>query len=103
MTGDDVRAVTFGRPGFGKRGYAPAEVDDFLDRAAAELDARAAGRPGSMGPEDVRQVVFRKPPVGKRGYAEDQVDDFLDRLEAALGGAAGPGPGIELNGRPLDR
>ncbi len=61
MTGDDVRAVTFGRPGFGKRGYAPAEVDDFLDRAAAELDARAAGRPGSMGPEDVRQVVFRKP------------------------------------------
>ncbi|WP_305884872.1 DivIVA domain-containing protein [Klenkia sp. PcliD-1-E] len=103
MTGDDVRTVTFARPGFGKRGYSPDEVDQFLDRAAAELDARAAGGPASMGPDDVHQVVFRKPPIGKRGYDESQVDDFLDRLEAALGGAAGPGPVTELNGRPLDR
>ncbi|SDG53334.1 DivIVA domain-containing protein [Klenkia brasiliensis] len=101
MTGDDVRSATFARPGFGKRGYAPDEVDDFLDRAAAELDARAAGRPPSMGPADVAQVVFRKPPVGKRGYAEADVDDFLDRLAAALGGGGAGGRGIELNGQPL--
>jgi len=101
LSGDDVRAVAFGRPGFGKRGYAPDEVDAFLDRAAAALDAVAAGRPAGMSADDVHQVVFRKPPVGKRGYAEAAVDDFLDLLAASLPGAGGAG-GIELDGRPLE-
>ncbi|SDP47197.1 DivIVA domain-containing protein [Klenkia soli] len=102
LTGDDVRAVAFGQPGWGKRGYAPDEVDAFLDRAAAALDALAAGHPPGMDAADVQQVVFRKPPIGKRGYAEAAVDDFLDQLAASMPGAGGT-TGIELNGAPLDR
>ena len=102
LSGDDVRAVTFAQPGWGKRGYAPDEVDAFLDRAAAALDALAAGRPPGMDAEDVRLVVFRKPPIGKRGYAEAGVDEFLDQVAASFPGAGGTG-GIELNGAPLDR
>lgn len=100
LTAADVRAVVFSRPGFGKRGYAPAEVDDFLDRAAAALDAVAAGGQPTMTAADVHDVVFRKPPVGQRGYREDAVDDFLDRLAAALGGSGGGAPTM-LNGQPL--
>ena len=105
ITGAEVRSIELRRPGWGRRGYAPSEVDAFLARAADALDASAAGQPGTMTPDDVHHVVFRKPPLGSgRGYDEDQVDDLLDRIEQAL--RAGPGwtsaDGVMLNGRPID-
>ena len=100
LTGADLRTVQLGRPGWGKRGYSPAEVDTFLARAAEALDAVAAGRAPGVTPDEVHTVVFRKPPIGKRGYDEDAVDALLDRVEAALRG--GTPVGIELNGRPLE-
>jgi DivIVA domain-containing protein len=99
LTGAGLRAVQLQRPGWGRRGYRPDEVDEFLARAADALDALAAGRTPDITADEVHTVVFRKPPIGQRGYDEDAVDDLLDRVEAALGGA--PATGIELNGRPL--
>ena len=99
ITGSDLRAVQLGRPGWGRRGYRPTDVDDFLARAADALDAAAAGRTPDVTADEVRAVVFRKPPIGQRGYDEDAVDDLLDQVAAALCG--GPAVGIELNGRPL--
>ena len=99
VTGAELRAVRLGRPGWGRRGYSPADVDAFLARAADALDAVAAGRPPEVTADEVHTVVFRKPPIGQRGYDEDAVDELLDRVESALGG--GPAPGIELNGQPL--
>ena len=103
LTGAEVRAVQLRRPGWGKRGYAPAEVEALLTRAAEALDATAAGRTASMTADDVRSAVFRKPKLGAgRGYDEDQVDALLDLIEDSLRvGGAGSGS-IVLNGRPLE-
>ena len=105
ITGAEVRAVELRRPGWGKRGYAPAEVDALLARAAEALEALAAGRTPTMTADDVHSAVFRKPPFGAgRGYDEDQVDELLDAIEHAL--RAGPGwptsDTVMLNGRPID-
>jgi DivIVA domain-containing protein len=43
VTAAEVRAVRLRLPPWGRRGYAPAEVDAFLVRAA---EALAAGRTG---------------------------------------------------------
>ena len=99
MTGSALRAVVLGRPGWGRRGDSPAEVDAFLARAAAALDAVAAGRTPDVTADDVHTVVFTKPPIGRRGYDEDAVDALLDQVETVLRG--GSATGIELNGRPL--
>jgi DivIVA domain-containing protein len=101
----EVRAVQLRRPGWGKRGYAPAEVDALIARAADALEALAAGRTATMTADDVHHAVFRKPPLGAgRGYDEDQVDELLDRIEHAL--RAGRGwplsDSVMLNGRPID-
>lgn len=53
-------------------GYAPGQVDVFLDRIAAYLDGRAG-----LTPLDVRDVAFARE---IRGYDEDQVDAFLDAV-----------------------
>ena len=101
MTGSELRAVVLRRPGMGRRGYAPEEVDAFLARAAEALDARDAGRPPGLTPDEVHDVVFSKPGFGKgRGYDEDQVDVLLDAVEAALRAGDRPAGGIELNGSP---
>ena len=85
ITAADVRAVTIGRPPLGRRGYDPAEVDEFLARAAGALDAVATGRPPGLTAQDVHSVVFAKPSFrAGRGYDEDQVDELLDAIEAAL-------------------
>jgi DivIVA domain-containing protein len=99
ITGAALRTVVLGRPGWGRRGYSPAEVDGFLARAADALDALASGRAPDVTADDVHTVVFTKPPIGRRGYDEDAVDALLDQVESALRGA--PATGIELNGRPL--
>jgi DivIVA domain-containing protein len=82
VTANDVRAVRFGKPPFGKRGYDEMEVDDFL-RLIADTLAMAPGgtRVSSV---QVNQVAFRKPRIGSRGYDEDEVDAFLDAVEAEL-------------------
>ena len=82
VTADDVRAVRFGKPPFGKRGYDEMEVDDFL-RLVADTLAMAPG--GSrVSSAQVNQVAFRKPRIGSRGYDEDEVDAFLDAVESEL-------------------
>lgn len=103
ITGAELRAIQLRRPGWGKRGYAPAEVDALLIRAAEALDAVAAGRTATMTADDVHHAVFRKPKLGAgRGYDEDQVDDLLDLIENSLrGGGEGSGS-VMLDGRPLD-
>ena len=101
ITGAEIRAVQLRRPGWGKRGYAPAEVEALLVRAAEALDAVAAGRTPTMTADDVHSAVFRKPKLGAgRGYDEDQVDDLLDLIESSLRGGGGSDP-VMLNGRPL--
>jgi DivIVA domain-containing protein len=105
ITAAEVRAVQLRRPPWGKRGYAPAEVDAFLARVADALEALAAGRTAAVTADEVHHVVFRKPPLGAgRGYDEDSVDELLDRIEHTL--RAGPGwptsDAVMLNGRRID-
>ena len=104
ITAAEVRSVELRRPGLGKKGYAPAEVDDFLVRAANALSALEAERTPEMTADEVHHAVFRKPGFGGgRGYDEDHVDHLLDAIEHALrSGPSRPTSGvIELNGRPL--
>ncbi|MGQ0840760.1 DivIVA domain-containing protein [Actinokineospora sp.] len=79
LTPGAVRAVTFDKAPFGKRGYHEDQVDDFLDRVEAAL----AGA-GALTADEVRNVVFDAAPLVKRGYHEDQVDAFLDEVVAEV-------------------
>ena len=81
LTAQDLRAATFDKPPWGKRGYNENEVDAFLQLAALRLDGS-----GQLSADDVHVVSFSKPPIGKRGYHEDQVDEFLDTLAATIAG-----------------
>jgi DivIVA domain-containing protein len=67
VNGDEVRNITFGR-GFG--GYDAAQVNDLLDRIAAEL---AAGRPAAP---LIAAAAFQ----ARRGYDAKAVDWFLEQL-----------------------
>ena len=92
----DVRAVQFGKPPFGRRGYDEIEVDDFLRKVTDAL-AQTRGVP-PLDPEEVHQVAFRKPRLGSRGYDEDEVDAFLDLVEAELRWRASPEGQAEMAG-----
>ena len=92
----DVRAVQFGKPPFGRRGYDEIEVDDFLRKVTDAL-AQTHGIP-PLDPEEVHQVAFRKPRLGSRGYDEDEVDAFLDLVEAELRWRASPEGQAEMAG-----
>jgi DivIVA domain-containing protein len=92
----DVRAVQFGKPPFGRRGYDEIEVDDFL-RKVTDAFAQTRGVP-QLDPEEVHQVAFRKPRLGSRGYDEDEVDAFLDLVEAELRWRASPEGQAEMAG-----
>jgi DivIVA domain-containing protein len=71
------------------RGYATAEVDAFLDRAAAELDRlRAGGRP-AMTAADVRAIRFA---TVTRGYAMPEVDSYLEDMAAEFDQLTPPAP-----------
>ncbi|MGZ4537611.1 MAG: DivIVA domain-containing protein [Blastococcus sp.] len=102
VTGAALRATRLGRPGWGRRGYDPAQVDAFLARAADALEAPADGRVAGVTADEVCSVVFTKPGLGRgRGYDEDEVDALLDAVEATLRGGSGARGVPELNGRPL--
>lgn len=89
LTADELRAVQLRVPGWGRKGYATDEVDDFLSRAGQALTALALRRPPQLTADDVRHVVFRKQGFGRgRGYDEDHVDELLDRLEHTLRAAS---------------
>ena len=90
----DVRAVQFGKPPFGRRGYDEIEVDDFLRKVTDAL-AQTRGVP-PLDPEEVHQVAFRKPRLGSRGYDEDEVDAFLDLVEAELRWRSSPEGQFEM-------
>ena len=91
-----MRAVQFGKPPFGRRGYDEIEVDDFLRKVTDAL-SQTRGVP-QLDPEEVHQVAFRKPRIGSRGYDEDEVDAFLDLVEASCAGAPAPRGRQELAG-----
>ncbi|OQO92527.1 cell division protein DivIVA [Saccharomonospora piscinae] len=76
FTAEDVRDVQFDNAPFGRRGYAKAEVDEFVDRVALTL----AGH-DDISAAEVHHVRFGRPLLGRRGYDEQQVDEFLDAVE----------------------
>lgn len=64
---------------FYKKGYSPAEVDEFFDHAR---QAYEGGVPASeFSSEQVRRAMF---PLKRGGYDPVSVDAALDRLEAAF-------------------
>ncbi|RLK59540.1 MULTISPECIES: DivIVA domain-containing protein [Actinokineospora] len=79
LTPDAVRAVTFDKAPFGKRGYHEDQVDAFLDKVEAALEGR-----GKLTVAEVREAEFDAAPLVKRGYNEDQVDEFLDSVAVEL-------------------
>jgi DivIVA domain-containing protein len=82
LTAKQVEWVTFSKaPIVGKRGYDEDEVDTFLHRVKAELQA-PAGR--GLTPEQVHDVAFSKARIWKRGYDDMDVDAFLDLVEEQL-------------------
>jgi DivIVA domain-containing protein len=98
---EDVAGVEFGTSPIGRRGYAKAEVDEFVSRIAktfAEQDDLTAA--------EVHHVTFAKPLIGKRGYDEREVDEFLDEVENELVSRSGirphPVPGARLQGQATD-
>ena len=58
----------------GKRGYDPAQVDEFLEHARAVFDGRQAG----LAAADIRRAAFD---LTKAGYEPGTVDAALERLE----------------------
>ncbi|CRK61493.1 hypothetical protein [Alloactinosynnema sp. L-07] len=90
LSPESVRAVTFDKAPFGKRGYNEGQVDDFLDRIEAALTGSDA-----LTADDVRSVVFDPAPLVKRGYHEDQVDAFLDQVVATLSVRSDQDPNTE--------
>jgi DivIVA domain-containing protein len=55
-----------------RRGYHPDDVDEFVDRVVATLDAQ-----DTVTVEDVRTAPFRP---RRGGYREDAVDEAMDRV-----------------------
>jgi DivIVA domain-containing protein len=88
------------------RGYAPDEVDNFLDRAARELDRLHAGKPVTLSAAEVRAAGFARV---ARGYAMPEVETYLDDLarefEELAPPKAGPppAPALEVRGRQFAR
>ena len=77
-----ARAATIRRTKL-REGYDLAQVDELLDRAAAALDAHAAGRVGLIAATDVLAAKFQATKF-REGYDQDKVDDLLDLVVAAL-------------------
>ena len=66
-----------------REGYDCAQVDELMERAAAALDARAAGSGGLVAADDVLAAKFHATKF-REGYDQDEVDDLLDLVVAAL-------------------
>jgi DivIVA domain-containing protein len=81
---DEPHMRRFPRAGMLVRGYDLDEVDEFVDRVLARIDALKDGpaiEDGALTVEGVRGVGF-KPRRG--GYAEEAVDETLDRVVEML-------------------
>jgi DivIVA domain-containing protein len=77
VNGDEVRNVRFSPGAYSKVSpglYSAAEVDDLLERVAAELDAG-----GPAGPL-IADAMFPQAGSRRRGYDTAAVDWFLDQL-----------------------
>ncbi|BBY18547.1 DivIVA domain-containing protein [Mycolicibacterium litorale] len=79
LTAEAVRSATFSKPPWGKRGYDPKSVNDFLALTARRLEGR-----GHLCADDVRAIRFPKPPIGRRGYHDAEVDDYMRAVAAAI-------------------
>jgi DivIVA domain-containing protein len=77
MTTVDTPTSAFPRARGRTKGYAPAEVDAFLERARAAFETDAVPLTAS----EVRQVAF---PLVRRGYTIAAVDAALGRIEDAF-------------------
>jgi DivIVA domain-containing protein len=75
MTPDEVRAVAFGDPRIGKRGYDKDEVNRLLGR----IETTLRGQP-QVTRAELKTWKFRRPPIGKRGYNEAEVEGFIRRV-----------------------
>lgn len=84
VTADDVRAASFAKSPWTKRGYDPKSVNDLLQLAARRLDGR-----GYLCADDVRGAPLRKAPLLRRGYDKGKVDAFVERVAAAIAGLSG--------------
>ncbi|WP_197375873.1 DivIVA domain-containing protein [Mycolicibacterium baixiangningiae] len=79
LTADALRSATFSTPPWGKRGYDPKSVKDFLALTARRLEGR-----GHLCADDVRAIRFPKPPIGRRGFHGGEVDEFMVAVAAAI-------------------
>ncbi|MEU4196008.1 DivIVA domain-containing protein [Kribbella sp. NPDC026611] len=66
-----------------REGYAPHEVDEFLERLLATANGRPVERPVTI--REIRRVRFT-PVRLTEGYDVEEVDAFLDEAERWLGG-----------------
>ena len=82
LPGDELRAVRLTPTKF-REGYDMAQVDAFLDRAAAALDEHQRGQVPSLSPDDVENVKFAATKF-REGYDQDETDDLLDRVIRTL-------------------
>ncbi|KAB1639739.1 DivIVA domain-containing protein [Pseudoclavibacter terrae] len=82
---EDVRTKRFNALKFDGC-YDVQEVDQFLDQAAATLEAFESGRPEEAqiaGAHEVEAVKFTSR-VYERGYSAQEVDVFLEELADAI-------------------
>ena len=79
LTADDVRNAAFSKPPFGKRGYDPKAVDDFLALTVRRLEGR-----GHLCADDIRGVRFPRNSIGRRGYHQDEVDAYVEAVAASV-------------------
>jgi DivIVA domain-containing protein len=80
LSAAEVASATFER---GMRGYAVAEVDALLARAARDLDRLERGEPPEAGgepPLSGADILRSRFTLGPRGYEMHDVDVFLARL-----------------------
>ena len=66
-----------------REGYAPDEVDAFIDRLMATVNGLPVERP--VTPREIRRVRFT-PVRLTEGYDVEEVDIFLEKAEGWLGG-----------------
>jgi DivIVA domain-containing protein len=64
------------------RGYDEDDVDAFVTRLTATLDAAPDAEPVTA--RQVRTALFRRVPVGRRGYDAEAVDTYLERAAGIL-------------------
>jgi DivIVA domain-containing protein len=94
LSAAEVATATFQR---GMRGYAIAEVNALLERAARDLDRLERGEPPEAGGEppltgdEIRRSRFT---LGPRGYEMHDVDVFLARLAERFPAGQERAPGL---------